>query len=246
VNADRIDVESLSVDRVDARGSSRTVLSDVDLRVEPGERVFLVGPNAAGKTTLLLALVGALPFRGTVRIGPVTLSKKCLARARERIGFVFANPSDQLFCATVAEEVAFGPERLGLPPAERRRRTESALGAVALERLSERDPAELSLGEQRRLALAAALSLRPGVLLFDEPTASLDPKSRSAVLRAMTNADSTLVVATHDLEAALEVEGAVVVIREGRVHARGPAAAVLRDRALMRSADLEVPRSLLP
>lgn len=245
MSGDSIDVESLRVDRVDAHGVARTVLSDVDLRVEPRERVFLIGPNAAGKTTLLLALVGALPFRGTVRIGPVTLTNKHPARARERIGFVFANPSDQLFCASVEQEVAFGPERLQLSPEEQRRRTRSALEAVALEALAERDPAELSLGEQRRLALAAALSLRPGVLLFDEPTASLDPKSRAAVLGAMTNADSTLVVATHDLEAALEVDATVVVIRDGRVHGRGPARSVLTDQALMQGANLAVPRWLL-
>jgi cobalt/nickel transport system ATP-binding protein len=244
VIADRIEVAALSVERVDAHGSKRRVLCDVNLDIDATARVCVIGPNAAGKTTLLMALVGALPFHGTVRIGPVLLTKRSLAAARRRVGFVFANPADQLFCATVEQEVAFGPRLQELPADEQRHRTRAALTAVDLEALAERDPNELSLGEQRRLALAAALSLEPGVLLFDEPTASLDPKSRTAVLRAMASTPATLVAATHDLEAALELGGSVVVIREGRVLASGPAPSILGNRELMQGADLEVPRSL--
>lgn len=216
----------------------RTALHGVSLRAEAGERVFLLGPNGAGKTTLLLALVGALPFEGTVEVGGVTLGPRTVDRIRQDVGFVFADPADQLFTDEVRREVAFGPESRRLDGGEVRERVDVALRAVCAEHLSGRSPAALSLGEQRRVALAAALAVRPSLLLLDEPTAALDPRARRTLLGVMETLDATLVVATHDLDAALALGGRVVLLRDGKVTSDGPAAAVLRDAALLDAAGL--------
>lgn len=232
----------LSVWRDRAERSAPPVLQGLSFGIGRGERVALVGPNGAGKTTLLLALVGAAPFEGTLEVGGLALSARSLKRVRAQVGYVFADPGDQLFLERVADEVAFGPAQRGVQGAELTARVDKALTAVGLSGYEKRAGGQLSLGEQRRLALATVLSIEPGLILLDEPTASLDPRARRQVVRTIAAAvGSTVVFATHDLEAALELECRVLVVGAGRVLADGDASQVLSDEALLHRAQLELP-----
>jgi cobalt/nickel transport system ATP-binding protein len=243
MSAASVELEDVRVWREDGLGGEPAeVVHGVSASIAPGRRVALVGANGAGKTSLLLALVGAVRFSGRVSVGDVALEKKSLRTVRSRIGFVFAEPAEQLFLPSVLEEAAFAPRQRGLgdPLALARK----ALAEVGLAELSARAPTSLSLGEQRRLALATALSAEPGVLLLDEPTASLDARARRAVLRAIAGAAATTLFATHDLEAALELDADVLVIGAGRLVGHGPAREVLADAELLDAANLDVPASL--
>lgn len=243
MSAERVLLEDVRVWREDGLGGVPTeVVHGVGAEIAAGERVALVGANGAGKTSLLLALVGAVRFSGRIAVGELELDAKTLSRVRERVGFVFAEPADQLFLPTVLEEAAYAPTQRKLSDALAR--AERALDTVGLAELGARSPTSLSLGEQRRLALATVLSAEPGVLLLDEPTASLDARARRAVLRAIRGSGATTVFATHDLEAALELEARVLVVGGGRLLGSGPARQTLADAALLDAAGLDVPASL--
>ncbi|MEB2310206.1 MAG: ABC transporter ATP-binding protein [Sorangiineae bacterium] len=236
-----VHIEALEVWRESAASEPRRVLEGFSLEIAPRERVALVGPNGAGKTSLLLALVGAAPFKGRITLGERRLERATLAELRREVGFVFAEPGDQLFLPTVGEEVAFGPRVRGVPEAELDERVRAALTRVGLEGFEARAPGELSLGEQRRLAFATVLSYAPGLVLADEPTASLDPLARRELLRTLARIDATLVFATHDLEGARAVGARIVLMRGGRLIATGPADELMADRALLVRAGLEAP-----
>lgn len=208
----------------------RVALDGADLRVGTGERVALLGPNGAGKSTLLLALCGLL--RGKLA-GEVEVAGAC--------GLVFQDPDDQLFMATVAQDVAFGPRNQGLEEAVVGRRVAGALGAVRMAYAGDRMPHTLSLGERRRVAIATVLAMEPDVLLLDEPAASLDPRARGDLLGVLGACPETMVVATHDLPFAAELCERVVVLAAGRVVADGPTEAVLVDTELLARWDLGLP-----
>jgi energy-coupling factor transporter ATP-binding protein EcfA2 len=241
----------------------REALRGVDLTIRPGEAVALVGPNGAGKSTLLLHLNGLLPGkgRGTIghahgvaggdrRRGPfvwidgLEVNEKNARDVRRRVGLVFQDPDDQLFCNTVLEDVAFGPLNLGLAPAEARRIAEECLRRVDLLAEAGRPPHHLSFGERKRVCLAGVLACRPSVLVLDEPTANLDPRGRRRFIRLVQGLDCTMLVATHDLEMVLEACRRVVLLDGGRVVADGPTLEVLTDAELLERHGLERPLSL--
>ncbi|HMR11355.1 MAG TPA: ABC transporter ATP-binding protein [Polyangiaceae bacterium] len=224
-------------------GERRTAVQDVSLRVQHGERVALVGANGAGKTSLLLALVGATESQGRIVVNGTELSKRTLERVRQQLGFVFANPADQLFCDTVHEEVAFGPRCQGLAEGEVQSRTNDAIAQLELAALRDKYPGALSLGEQRRVAIAAVLSCAPKLILLDEPSASLDGRARKRLLGTLDSLSATCIVATHDLDLVLELKMRVVALHEGHVVADGTAEQVLLDRAILERAALEPPLS---
>lgn len=235
---------SLSLDHVDVfRGEDEgaAVVRALTLEVREGERVFLLGPNGAGKTSLLLALVGAARFSGAIRVGGVALAPDTVDAVRRRVGFVFADPRDQFFLTRVEDEVAFGARERGLGQPEVEARVQRALAAMGLEAHRRRAPDALSLGEQRRLAIATMLAVEPDVLLLDEPTASLDPRARRRILEVVAALSATVVVATHDLDAALELGGRVVLLDQGVVVADGDAKVLLRDGPLLEAAGLCLP-----
>jgi len=233
-----IAIEKLDVWYEDARGDAHRVVHALSVAIEPGERVALLGRNGAGKTSLLLALVGAVPFSGSVTIGGQALARHTLETVRRGIGFVFADPRDQLFCATVHEEVAYGPRLRDLAPSEVEQRVARALAAVNLTGFESRPPGALSLGEKRRLAIATVLSYEAALVIVDEPTASLDPLARHSVLEAIAGLDATVVFATHDLDAARELGARTLVFDAGRLLADGPATQILSDLDLLRRAGL--------
>ncbi len=221
-------------------------LDGVSFGVAPGECVGLVGPNGAGKTTLFLALAGVLPLKpGMARLAaldPANPGER--KRLPEKVGIVFQNSDDQLFNATVFDDVAFGPLNLGLPADEVRRRVAEALARVGLVDCGQRVPFHLSGGEKRRVALAGVLAMGPEILLLDEPSMYLDPRGRRELIRLLQKLPGTKVIASHDLEMVLETCARVVVLDRGRVAADGPAAELLADEAMMEAHGLEVPYSL--
>ena len=220
-------------------------LDDVSLRIEHGESVAVVGANGAGKSTLLQHLDGCLaPTAGTVRVGDYPISKATLAAVRRSVGMVFQDPDDQLFMPTVFDDVAFGPLNLGLPPEEVEARVARALETVGAAHLRDRPPYRLSGGEKRAVAIATVLSMSPDVLVLDEPTASLDPRSRRQLIALLAQFAHTKIIATHDLDLVLDLCGRTIVLQGGRVAADGRTADLLRDRALLEASGLELPLRL--
>lgn len=224
-------------------------LAGLTLTVRPGEQIALLGPNGCGKSTLLKVLAGLVfPDAGTVRAFGHPLTPETLARAaffrhfRRRVGLLFQNADAQLFNPTVFEEVAFGPSQLGLPPAEVKRRVADMLELLEIADLAGRAPFHLSEGQKRRVALAAVLAVDPDVLLLDEPTTGLDPRTNDRLVEllwALRHRGKTALVATHDLELArLVADRAVIIGEDHRVWADGPTDQVLADRGLLYRANL--------
>jgi cobalt/nickel transport system ATP-binding protein len=230
-------------------GAGISALDHLDLTVEAGQQVAIVGANGSGKSTLLKMLDG-LVFctTGTITAFGHPLTEEALEdpafrrEFRSRVGFVFQDADVQLFCNTVFDELAFGPLQLGLEHDEVRARVAQVAAALRIERLLDRAPYTLSGGEKKRVAIASVLTMRPQVLLMDEPTNALDPRSQVwllGVLDEWKRAGRTVVIATHDLSAAAEsCERMVVLSEEHRVVADGSPEDVLEQRDLLLSVNL--------
>ncbi len=220
-------------------------LKGISLKVAEGESVAIVGPNGAGKTTLLLHLNGVLRGEGKVFAFGEEVTKRNLLKVRQLVGLVFQDPDDQLFMPTVLEDVAFGPLNLGLSQEEAIKRAIDALDRIGMAHSINRSPHQLSFGERKRVAIATVLAMQPKILILDEPTANLDPRSRRQLINLLNQLDVTKIVATHDLEAALNLCERVVVMDEGQIVADGDAQSILSDANLMEAHGLEVPPSLI-
>lgn len=220
------------------------VLNGVSFNVRPGERAGLIGANGTGKTSIFLLISGVLkPGAGAIAAFGEPVRKGSF---HPEIGLVFQNPSDQLFSASVRDDVAFGPVNMGLPPAEVCARVEQALLTTGTQALAERPPHHLSGGEKRMVSIASVLAMQPRLLLFDEPDANLDIQARRRLIGFLQAAPQTLLVASHDLELILEVCDRVLLLDGGRVVADGAPAQVMGDAALMMTHGLEKPHSLIP
>lgn len=228
----RVTLEHVGLAYEESAGEKVRALADVSLEVTPGV-TGLMGRTGSGKTTLLEVMAGATtPDAGRVR------------RDEGEVGLVFQLPERQFFEATVEREVTFGLAARGLGVEEARRRAGRALSlmGLSLDDLAHRSPFSLSGGQQRRVAIASVLALRPALLLLDEPTAGLDPRSRRVCLsavRAAADAGATVVMASHDANALAEVADRLVVLEGGRVTLDGPARELLADASLMRAHGLE-------
>ncbi|NGY60690.1 cobalt ECF transporter T component CbiQ [Lentzea sp. NEAU-D13] len=215
-------------------------LFGVDLRVEHGERVAVLGPNGAGKTTFALHLNGVHSGgSGTVSIAGLEVTKRNLREIRRRVGLVFQDPDDQLFCPTVREDIAFGPQNFGLSDVDERVR--KALQAVGMESVADRSPLHLSGGQRRRVALASVLACDPEILVLDEPSANLEPVARRELAELLLSLGRTMLMVTHDLPFALQICPRSVLIDDGVVVADGPTREILADTALLARHRLELP-----
>lgn len=220
-------------------------LQQVSLSIGKGEAIALIGGNGAGKSTLLSLLVGVFfPTAGSITIGEVELTPKSAALIRRKVGMVFQNPDDQLFMPTVSADVAFGPLNMGIAPVQAVRLAESALATVGAGGLAKRSSHRLSVGEKRAVAIASVLAMSPEVLLMDEPTSGLDPWSRRQLITLLNSFDHTRIIATHDLDFALDVCQRTLVMQNGGLVASGPTQEIMRDKALLESCRLELPLRL--
>ncbi|MDE6140212.1 MAG: energy-coupling factor ABC transporter ATP-binding protein [Alistipes sp.] len=217
-------------------------LRGVSFCITHGEKVALVGANGAGKSTLLLHTDGLLlPTSGHVVVGGVTVTPKTLPLVRRTVGLVFQDPDNQLFMPTVEEDVAFGPVNMRLTDEEVEVRVASALSAVGATELRHAAPHQLSGGQKKRVAIATVLSMSPSILVMDEPTASLDPRSRRQIISLIDSFDHTSLIATHDMEMVAELCRRVIVMKDGAVAADGDTASVFGDSALLEECGLEQP-----
>jgi cobalt/nickel transport system ATP-binding protein len=217
-------------------------LRGIDLTVARGEKVALVGPNGAGKSTLMLHLNGInRPRHGSVAVGGLTVDGTNARRIRAEVGLVFQDPDDQLFSPTVFDDVAFGPLHMGVAEDEIHRRVEQALEAVGMSGSERRLPSHLSIGQRKRVALATVLSMDPSVLVFDEPSAGLDPRGRRQLIELLRGLSQTLLVATHDMRLVAEVLPRTVVMDGGLIVAEGATDAILADATLLERHGLEAP-----
>ncbi|MDD6023303.1 MAG: ABC transporter ATP-binding protein [Oscillospiraceae bacterium] len=217
-------------------------LENVSFSLTQGETCALIGANGAGKTSLMMALVGIADFRGRIVAGGVESEKQNLPLLRQRVGLVFQNPDDQLFMPTIFQDVAFGLQNMGLPDDEVRRRTEGTLERLGILHLKDRSSLRLSGGEKRMAALATVLAMEPEVVLLDEPTAFLDPKARRRLIGVLKGLEQTMLVATHDLPFALEVCKRSIVLTEGRAFADGLSEELLFDEEKMDQGGVEAIR----
>jgi cobalt/nickel transport system ATP-binding protein len=222
-------------------------LDGIDLDIHRGEQIALLGANGSGKSTLLKLLDGIVgPSAGTMRalgrdVAAVAAGQDAFRFHRE-VGLVFQDPDVQLFSATVFDDVAFGPLQLGLSQDEVKAHCDAALAEMEVTHLAARAPFELSGGEKKRAAIASVLSLHPDVILLDEPTAALDPRTKWVLvnlIHRLGHAGRTIVTATHELDIVPIIAERVIVIgEERRILADGPPEAILADRELLIRANL--------
>jgi energy-coupling factor transporter ATP-binding protein EcfA2 len=233
-------------------GSSSWALDGVSVDVEEGEFVAVLGPNGAGKSTFCLLCNGLAPHavggvvEGSVEVFGLDVSKRSVPEISASVGMVFQEPESQLFCMSVEEEVAFGPENLGVPRAEIADRVEWALEQVGLKGFNERPPASLSGGQKQRAAIAAAISMRPRMLVLDEPAYALDPVGRvelySLLRRLVEKHGVTVIVAEREAEDVAPVCDRMILLRKGRIVKDGPPRELLREPDLLVGAGVSPPQ----
>ena len=222
-------------------------LRGLDLRIERGRKLAILGANGSGKTTLLLHLNGLCkPTQGEIRLEGqhVGYSHRALNDWRRQVGLILQEPDDQLFAATVRQDVSFGPLNLGLSNNEAGERVQEALQALRIAHLADRATHTLSFGQKKRVAIAGVLAMRPEILVLDEPTAGLDSHGVTHLLGALQQlheSGATLVFSTHDVELAYTWADHVAVFYDGVVLRQGETATVLSDRDVLRQARLRPP-----
>lgn len=234
-----IEVDDLSYSYPDGT----LALDEVNFSLKRGESMALLGPNGAGKSTLLLHLNGLLRGAGKVRIWNKEVSEENLRWVRGQVGMVFQDPDDQLFMSTLAEDVAFGPANIGLPEEQVRERVEWALQSVGLAGLSGKVPHHLSFGQRKRAAFATVLSMKPSIMVLDEPTSNLDPQSKLemvCLIREQQRNGAAIVTATHDVNLVALLADRVLLL-DKRVMAEGTVPEIMSQRDLMDDLGLEMP-----
>ena len=222
------------------------ILSGISFCIQPGETVALCGPNGSGKTTLLKVIAGLLrPDRGAIALGGAELTLAAASQAFRRVGILFQDPNDQLFCSHVSEDVAFGLEGIGLPKDEIRVRVMEALKLTEAEHLAQRPIHHLSLGEMKRVALAGLIAMRAPLLVLDEPTSGLDPAAMRHLVELIRHLNRrhkyAFLIVTHEMDLVPQVAERVLVMETGRLLADRDARGVLTDIPLLEHARLEPP-----
>ena len=214
-------------------------IDSISLTVNEGENISLIGENGAGKTTLLLAIVGILELSsGTIETDGIRLEKKTVNEIRKRTGLVFQNPDDQLFMPLIYDDVAFGCRNFGMTEDEVTTRVDKTLEQLNISHLRNRSSLRLSGGEKRMAAIAAVLAMEPSILMFDEPTAFLDPKAKRSLIETLKKLNHTKIIATHDITFAANVCNRVIILKNGKIASDGMTD-LLYNKELMKQYELE-------
>lgn len=225
--------------------NAQLIFDGLTFGVRKGETIGLVGANGAGKSTLLKLLVGLIDKQqGRVQICGIDQTKKTCASIRQKVGFAFQDTDSQLFMTTVYEDVAFGPRNMNLTEDEVDRVTRKALSQVEAAHLADRPPYTLSGGEKRQVSLATVLSMTPEVILLDEPTTGLDPRARRNLMMLMQRLTQTKIIATHDMDMALEICDRIMVLNKGHLEEMDIPEVVFRNKDLLKRCRLEQPLSM--
>ena len=220
-------------------------LNNISFFVNNGEKVAVIGANGAGKSTLLLTLTGILSLiSGEIIIDGIKANKKTINDLRKKTGIIFQNPDDQLFIPTVYEDIAFGPRNYGEKEGTIEKSIDEILKNLNISHLKGRLTHKLSGGEKRLIALAGVLIMNPSVILMDEPSSFLDPKARRRLIEILSGLSQTLIIATHDLDMALDLCDRAILLKSGCVYSDMPANEILKDEKILEECGLELPISL--
>ena len=213
-------------------------LKNINIEIEKGEKVAIIGPNGAGKSTLFSH------FNGLTEGKPISFEKDELLKVRQKVGIVFQDPNDQLFAPTVKEDIAFGPMNLGLSYDEVEKRVEDALKMVGMENYEDKTPHHLSGGQQKRIAIAGIIAMKPELMILDEPTAGLDPDGVEKVLNIMNQLNEegmTLIISSHDIDMISKYADKIFVLYNGEIIESGNKNKIFSDMELLKKAHLRTP-----
>ena len=224
-------------------------LKNVNIQIKKGEKIAIMGPNGAGKSTLFSHFNGlSEPTSGHVEIDgeKIVFEREELLKVRQKVGIVFQDPNDQLFAPTVKEDVAFGPMNLGLEYEEVERRISESLEMVGMSGFEDKTPHHLSGGQQKRVAIAGIVAMRPEIMILDEPTAGLDPEGVDKVLDILNQLNEegmSIVISSHDIEMVNEFADKIFVLYNGEIIAEGDKHQIFSDKELLKKAHLKAPIS---
>lgn len=222
-------------------------LKNINIEIEKGEKVAIIGPNGAGKSTLFSHFNGLTePTSGCVKIEgkAISFDKDELLKVRQKVGIVFQDPNDQLFAPTVKEDIAFGPMNLGLSYGEVEKRVEDALKMVGMENYEDKTPHHLSGGQQKRIAIAGIIAMKPEIMILDEPTAGLDPDGVEKVLNIMNQLNKegmTLIISSHDIDMISKYADKIFILYNGEIIESGNKNKIFSDMELLKKAHLRTP-----
>ncbi len=226
--------------------SNIEVLSNINLNINKNESIGIIGANGVGKSTLLKLLVGLeLGYTGEILIDDMKVEKKKLSEIRQKIGYVFQDSDSQLFMPTIYEDVAFAPKNYGFSEEEVQNRTIEALKNVGIEDLKDKPIYHLSGGQKKLASIATVLSMKPDILIFDEPTIALDPRNRRKFIEVLNSLSGTKIVASHDLDLIYDTCKKTILISDGKIIKNGLTKEILNDKELLENNGLELPLSLI-
>jgi energy-coupling factor transport system ATP-binding protein len=221
-------------------------LEDVDSEIERGEFIGIIGQNGSGKTTLVKHFNGLLkPTKGRVLVDSVDTREKTIAYLSTKVGYVFQNPDHQISQETTEAELAFGPRNLGLSPTEIDHRVKEALRSVGIEHLATRHPLLTSKAERQMIAIASVLTMKPDVIIVDEPTTGQDKKQSRQTMKMLADlnaAGHTVIIITHDMSLAAEYTRRVIVFHKGKIILDGPPKNVFKETGILRESGLRPPQ----
>ena len=222
-------------------------LKNVNIQIKKGEKIAIMGPNGAGKSTLFSHFNGLTePTSGHVEVAgeKIIFEKDKLLEVRQKVGIVFQDPNDQLFAPTVKEDVAFGPMNLGLEHDEVERRIEESLKMVGMEGFEEKTPHHLSGGQQKRVAIAGIIAMRPEIMILDEPTAGLDPEGVDKVLNILNDLNKegiSIIISSHDIEMVSQFAEKIFILYNGEIIDSGDKQKIFSNTELLKKAHLKAP-----
>lgn len=220
-------------------------IDNITLNINKGEKVGLIGANGAGKSTLLQLLVGTFITKsGFIKIDNTIISKTTLRQIREKIGFIFQESDNQLFMNKVKEDVSFGLRNRKISEDVIDKKVKEILEYLSISELRDKNIYKLSGGQKRLVAIAGILVMNPEAILMDEPSASLDPKSRRVIINILKKLDKTLLIASHDLDMILDICDRVILINKGKLIYDGDAKGILYNKDILESVNLELPLSI--